>query len=131
MHDWRAEFGYQALFSCCTYTGKINKEKKKQNKNKKKPGVIILFNDNFAFSTSKTYCDLILNSKYSFFCLMAKHYIYICRSKEWYPTQSNFLRFLKHTPISKNRCRREWRMAVVERKLRKELWFHILGMQKQ
>ena len=30
------------------------------------------------------------------FCLMAKHYIWIRRSKEWYPTQNNFLPFLKH-----------------------------------
>ena len=42
MHDWRAEWGYQALFSCCT---------------SKKAGVIILFNNNFAFQISRTYCD--------------------------------------------------------------------------
>ena len=42
MHDWRAEWGYQALFSCCTG---------------KKAGVIILFNNNFAFQISRTYCD--------------------------------------------------------------------------
>ena len=41
MHDWRAEWGYQALFSCGTG---------------KKAGVIILFNNNFAFHISRTYC---------------------------------------------------------------------------
>ena len=43
MHDWRAEWGYQALFSCCTG---------------KKVGITILFNNNFAFHISRTYCDL-------------------------------------------------------------------------
>ena len=42
MHDWRAEWGYQALFSCGTG---------------KKAGLIILFNNNFAFHISRTYCD--------------------------------------------------------------------------
>lgn len=42
MHDWRAEWGYQALFSCYTST---------------KAGVIILFNNNFTFQISRTYCD--------------------------------------------------------------------------
>ena len=54
-NDWRAEWGYQALFSCCT---------------SKKAGVVILFNNNFTFQISKTYsdpegrfiiCDLTLN----------------------------------------------------------------------
>ena len=54
-NDWRAEWGYQALFSCCT---------------SKKAGVAILFNNNFTFQISKTYsdpegrfiiCDLTLN----------------------------------------------------------------------
>ena len=34
MHYWRAEWGYQALFSCCSST---------------KAGVAILFNNNFSF----------------------------------------------------------------------------------
>ena len=42
MHDWRAEWGYQALFSCCS---------------SKKAGVIILFNNTFTFQISRTYCD--------------------------------------------------------------------------
>ena len=42
MHDWRAEWGYQALFSCCS---------------NKKAGVIILFNNSFTFQISRTYCD--------------------------------------------------------------------------
>ena len=42
MHDWRAEWGYQALFSCCS---------------SKKAGVAILFNNNFAFQLSKSYVD--------------------------------------------------------------------------
>ena len=57
MHDWRAEWGYQALFSCCS---------------SKKAGVAMLFNNNFSFQISKTYsdpggrfiiCDLITNGK--------------------------------------------------------------------
>ena len=38
-----------------------------------------------------------------------------------------------YTPISKKRCQRERRMAVVERKLhdRKELWFPYLACQKK
>lgn len=32
----------------------------------------------------------------NFCCLMAKHYIWICRSKERHPTQNNFSFFLKH-----------------------------------
>ena len=32
----------------------------------------------------------------NFFCLMAKHYIWICRLQECYPTQNKFLPFLKH-----------------------------------
>ena len=56
-NDWRAEWGYQALFSCCT---------------SKKAGVAILFNNNFTFQISKTYfdpegrfiiCDLTVNGK--------------------------------------------------------------------
>ena len=42
MHDWRAKWGYQALFSCCYI---------------KKAGVIILFNNTFTFQISRTYCD--------------------------------------------------------------------------
>ena len=42
MHDWRAEQGYQALFSSCS---------------SKKAGVIILFNNTFTFQISRTYCD--------------------------------------------------------------------------
>ena len=41
MHDWRAEWKYQALFSCCTG---------------RKVDVIILFKNNFAFHISRTYC---------------------------------------------------------------------------
>ena len=57
MHDWRAEWGYQALFSCCS---------------SKKAGVAMLFNNNFSFQISKTYsdpggrfiiCDSITNGK--------------------------------------------------------------------
>ena len=40
--DWRAEWGYQALFSCCS---------------SKKAGVIILFNNTFAFQISRAYCE--------------------------------------------------------------------------
>ena len=56
-NDWRAEWGYQALFSCCT---------------SKKAGVAILFKNNFTFQISKTYsdpegrfiiCDLTVNGK--------------------------------------------------------------------
>ena len=42
MHDWRAEWGYQALFSCCSSA---------------KTGVAILVNNNFSFQISKTYTD--------------------------------------------------------------------------
>ena len=42
MHDWRAEWGYQALFSCCS---------------SRKAGVMILFNNNITFQISRTYCD--------------------------------------------------------------------------
>ena len=42
MHDWRAEWGYQALFSCCSST---------------KAGVAILFNNNFSFQVTRTYSD--------------------------------------------------------------------------
>ena len=42
MHDWRAEWGYQALFSCCS---------------SKKADVIILFNNTFTCQISRTYCD--------------------------------------------------------------------------
>ena len=57
MHDRRAEWGYQALFSCCS---------------NKKAGVAILFNNNFAFQIAKSYvdpegrfiiCDIITNGK--------------------------------------------------------------------
>ena len=56
-NDWRAEWGYQALFSCCS---------------SKKAGVAILFNNNFTFQISKTYfdpegrfiiCDVTVNGK--------------------------------------------------------------------
>ena len=56
-NDWWAEWGYQALFSCCT---------------SKKAGVAILFNNTFTFQISKTYsdpkgrfiiCDLTVNGK--------------------------------------------------------------------
>ena len=56
-NDWLAEWGYQALFSCCS---------------SKKAGVAILFNNNFTFQISKTYsdpegrfiiCDLTVNGK--------------------------------------------------------------------
>ena len=57
IHDWRAEWGYQVLFSCwCS----------------NKAGVAILFNDNFSFQLLKAYtdpkgrfiiCDLITNGK--------------------------------------------------------------------
>ena len=58
MHNWRAEWGYQALFSGCSSV---------------KAGVAILFNNNFSFQISKTYadpegrfimCDLITNGKH-------------------------------------------------------------------
>ena len=42
MHDWRAEWGYQALFSC---------------RSSKKARVGMLFNNNFSFQISKTYSD--------------------------------------------------------------------------
>ena len=42
MHDWRAEWGYHALFSCCSST---------------KAGVAILFNNNFSFQVTRTYSD--------------------------------------------------------------------------
>ena len=57
-HDWRAEWGYQALFSCCSSN---------------KAGVAILFNNNFSFQLLKAYtdpkgrfiiCDLTTNGKY-------------------------------------------------------------------
>ena len=41
-HDWRAEWGYQALFSCCSSN---------------KAGVAILFNNNFSFQLLKAYTD--------------------------------------------------------------------------
>ena len=56
-NDYRAEWGYQVLFSWCT---------------SKKVGVAILFNNNFTFQISKTYfdpegrfiiCDLTVNGK--------------------------------------------------------------------
>ena len=34
---------------------------------------------------------------------MAKHYIWICRSKELYPTRNNFLIHLKHIHHLENR----------------------------
>ena len=58
IHDWRAEWGYQALFSCCSSN---------------KAGVAILFNNNFSFQLLKAYtdpkgrfiiCDLITNGKH-------------------------------------------------------------------
>lgn len=58
IHVWRAEWGYQALFSCCASN---------------KAGVAILFNNNFSFQLSKAYtdprgrfiiCDLITNGKH-------------------------------------------------------------------
>ena len=42
MHDWQAEWGYQALFNCCS---------------SKKAGVIILVNNTFTFKISRAYCD--------------------------------------------------------------------------
>ena len=42
IHDWRAEWGYRALFSCCSSN---------------KAGVAILFNNNFSFQLSKAYID--------------------------------------------------------------------------
>jgi len=42
IHDWRAEWGYQALFSCCSSN---------------KAGVAILFNNNFSFQLLKAYTD--------------------------------------------------------------------------
>ena len=41
-HDWRAEWGYQALFSCCSSN---------------KAGVAILSNNNFYFQLLKAYTD--------------------------------------------------------------------------
>ena len=41
-----------------------------------------------------------------FFCLMAKHYIWICRSKERSPTQNNFLLSLKQTHQLENNTKR-------------------------
>ena len=58
IYDWRAEWGYQALFSCCSSN---------------KAGVAILFNNNFSFQLLKAYtdpkgrfiiCDLITNGKH-------------------------------------------------------------------
>ena len=50
MHDWRAEWGYQALFSCCS---------------SKKAGVAILFNNNFALRRPRgTFCDKWLKLKW-------------------------------------------------------------------
>ena len=57
-HDWKAEWGYQALFSCHS---------------SKKAGVAILFNNNFNFQIQKSYsdpggrfiiCDLTTNGKH-------------------------------------------------------------------
>ena len=57
-HEWRAEWGYQALFSCGS---------------SKSAGVATLFNNNFNFQISKAYtdpegrfivCDLITNGKH-------------------------------------------------------------------
>lgn len=42
VHDWRAEWAYQALFSCCSSS---------------KAGVAILLNNNFSFQISRTYTD--------------------------------------------------------------------------
>ena len=42
INDWRAEWGYQTLFSCCS---------------SKKAGVIILFGNTFTFQISRAYCD--------------------------------------------------------------------------
>ena len=42
MHDWRSDWGYQALFSCWS---------------SRKAGVMILFNNNFTFQILRTYCD--------------------------------------------------------------------------
>ena len=58
INDWRAEWGYQASFSCCSSN---------------KAGVAILFNNNFSFQLLKAYtdpkgrfiiCDLITNGKH-------------------------------------------------------------------
>ena len=58
IHDWRAEWGYQALFSCCSSN---------------KASVAILFNNHFSFQLSKVYidpkgrfiiCDLTTNGKH-------------------------------------------------------------------
>ena len=58
IHDWRAEWGYQALVSCYSSN---------------KAGVAILFNNNFSFQLLKAYtdpkgryiiCDLITNGKH-------------------------------------------------------------------
>ena len=43
MHDWRAEWGYQALFSCCS---------------RRKAGIMILFNNNITFQISRTLVNL-------------------------------------------------------------------------
>ena len=42
IHDWRAEWGYQALFSCCSSN---------------KAGVAIPFTNNFSYQLSKAYID--------------------------------------------------------------------------
>ena len=42
INDWRAEWGYKALFSCCSSN---------------KAGVAILFNNNFSFQLLKAYTD--------------------------------------------------------------------------
>ena len=58
INDWRDEWGYQALFSCCSSN---------------KGSVAILFNENFSFQLLKVYtdpkgwfiiCDLITNGKH-------------------------------------------------------------------
>ena len=58
INDWRAEWGYKALFSCCSSN---------------KASVAILFNNNFSFQLLKAntdpkgrfmICDLITNGKY-------------------------------------------------------------------
>ena len=58
IHDWRAEWAYQALFSCCSSN---------------KVAVAIFFNNNFSFQLSKAYidskgrfiiCDLTTNGKH-------------------------------------------------------------------
>ena len=42
MYEWRAEWGYQAIFSCCS---------------SKKAGVAMLFNNNFSFNITKSFSD--------------------------------------------------------------------------